>query len=153
MTNNNWQQQLQTNGFFKVSGLIPDDMIRDLQQKSAAVIANCTDEHRASVKSNGTMCNLAKLPQFVDIFCYPPILDILKQAGGTDIRWTAGYLISKPAGGSPLFWHQDWWGWDDAISYDETAVQLFVMIYLSETEAGNGCLKAIPGSHLKQHEL
>jgi len=153
MSDHNHQQQLIKNGYFKVSGLIPEGMISDLQQKSATVIDNCTDEHRASVKSNGTMCNIAKMPQFADIISFKPIIDTLKEIGGTDVRWTGGYLISKPAGGPPLFWHQDWWGWDDLISYENTPVQLFVMIYLSETTADNGCLKAIPGSHRKAHEL
>ncbi len=147
------QEQLKHDGFFKVENLIAPSIIKQLLSSSKHIINQCTDEHRESVKSNGTMCNLAKLPEFVDIITYRPILDLLERIGGKDIRWTGGYLISKPAGGPPLFWHQDWWGWDDPVSYQSEAVQLFVMIYLTETSPDKGCLRVIPGSHRKVHAL
>ena len=67
--------------------------------------------------------------------------------------FSSGYLISKPAKSPPLFWHQDWWGWDHPSSYTSTVAQFFVMIYLQKTDRENGCLRVIPGSHRKDFEL
>ena len=54
----------------------------------------------------------------------------------------AGYILSKGAGGPPLYWHQDWLFWnDEKETRSETAYQLFGMIYLCQTRVHNGCLK------------
>jgi ectoine hydroxylase-related dioxygenase (phytanoyl-CoA dioxygenase family) len=55
--------------------------------------------------------------------------------------------------GPPLFWHQDWWGWDDASAYQPGGQQWFAMIYLTDTNVENGCLRVIPGSHRSDHPL
>jgi hypothetical protein len=52
-----------------------------------------------------------------------------------------GYLISKPPGGPPLFWHQDWWGWDQDLSYTSEYPQLFFMYYLTDTTPEKGAAR------------
>ena len=146
--------QLHNQGFTKLEGFLTDDELESLRIKSQALIFRTSDKHRERFKSNGTLCNLMDNPEFVDLIAAPKVdmfLNALYQDASP--RWTGGYLISKPAGGPPLFWHQDWWGWDSNISYDEVPQQLFFMYYLTDTTPKNGCLRVIPGSHRNYHSL
>ncbi len=144
---NTWQ------GFVSVQALFSAADMDALRRKADAVLGRTSREHRARFRSNGSLCNMAVLPEFAPLLCDPSLLDALRAVGGHDIRWTSGYLISKPPGGAPLFWHQDWWGWDSPISYAKAPAQLFVMIYLTDTRVENGCLRVIPGSHRRSHPL
>lgn len=65
----------------------------------------------------------------------------------SDLKWLSGYVSTKQANTPPLWWHQDWWCWDHAISFRRPATQVAVLCYLSDTDAGNGALRVIPGSH------
>ena len=140
-------------GFVKIKGLFSRDEITSWREVAAKTLDDLDDAHRDRFRSNGSLCNLAELPAFAPLISDHRIISAIKDLGGADIRWTSGYLISKPAGGDPLFWHQDWWGWGEAVSYDPSPAQLFVMIYLTDTGIENGCLRVIPGSHRYDHEL
>ena len=49
----------------------------------------------------------------------------------------------------PLWWHQDWWCWDHPLTYRRMAPQIAVLCYLADTNAQNGALRVLRGSHLK----
>jgi hypothetical protein len=121
--------------------------------RAHATLFRETPEAREAVRSNGSLIHLADNPEFADVIAAPALLERLRLCGATDPRFTGGFLISKPAGGPPLFWHQDWWGWDDQSAYEPRAQQLFAMIYLTDTSIENGCLRVIPGSHRRDHPL
>jgi hypothetical protein len=121
--------------------------------KAHATLFRESAEAREAVKSNGSLIHLADNPEYADVIAAPALIDLLRECGATDPRFTGGFLISKPAGGPPLFWHQDWWGWDDESAYRPRAHQLFAMIYLTDTNVENGCLRVIPGSHRHDHPL
>ncbi len=140
-------------GFAKFEGLFSRDEIGAWRRVAQDALDELDPVHRERFRSNGSLCNLAELPVFAPLVGDLRITDAIACLGGGDIRWTSGYLISKPAGGDPLFWHQDWWGWGEAVSYDAFPAQLFVMIYLTDTRVENGCLRVIPGSHRHDHEL
>ncbi len=145
--------KLLEDGFVKVEALFSKSEIDQWRRVAQATLDDLDDEHRERFRSNGSLCNLAELPGFAPLIGDPRISDAIAGLGGTDVRWTSGYLISKPPGGDPLFWHQDWWGWGEDISYDAFPAQLFVMIYLTDTRVENGCLRVIPGSHRRDHQL
>ena len=52
-----------------------------------------------------------------------------------------------------IFWHYDWFAWDDPTVYLLRPQQVFLMYYLVDTTIENGCLRVIPGSHLQHNEL
>lgn len=147
------RDQLEQQGFVALPRLFSDTEMDELRLKSDAVLHRTTREHRERFRSNGSLCNIAELPEYASLLADPRLLNAIGELGGEDIRWTSGYLISKPPGGAPLFWHQDWWGWDSPISYTDAPAQLFVMIYLTDTRVENGCLRVIPGSHRHAHPL
>jgi hypothetical protein len=145
--------ELETNGFIKAPGAIDPAFIDSLLLRAHATLFRESAESREAVKSNGSLIHLADNPEYAEIIASPVLLDLLRECGATDPRFTGGFLISKPGNGPPLFWHQDWWGWDDDSAYRPRAFQLFAMIYLTDTRVENGCLRVIPGSHRRDHPL
>ncbi len=149
----NTANALLEDGFVRIAGLFSAAEIDHWRRTAESALDELDAAHRERFRSNGSLCNLAELPVFAPLIADPRIADAIADLGGEDVRWTSGYLISKPPGGDPLFWHQDWWGWGDEVSYQALPTQLFVMIYLTDTRVENGCLRVIPGSHRHDHEL
>ena len=84
---------------------------------------------------------------------YPRAMSGLAELGFENPKVWSGFVISKPPHAPPLYWHQDGVLWNHPISYTDTPQQYFLMYYLVDTSPRNGCLRAIPGSHLKRHPL
>lgn len=147
-----WQEILKT-GATVFSQFLDKATIEELKLTASSTIDKLSIDHRERFKSTGSLCNFADHPEFAELISYPKFINLLNAFGAKDPRWLSGYLISKPSGGPPLFWHQDWWGWDHEVSYQQQPISLFFMIYLTDTTPENGCLRAIPGSHIKAHEL
>ncbi len=145
--------ELEDVGFIHARGLFGADFMDSLLLRAHATLFRETAQSRDLVKSNGSLIHLADNPEYADLIASPALLQLLRDCGATDPRFTGGFLISKPGGGPPLFWHQDWWGWDDDSAYQPHAHQLFAMIYLTDTSVENGCLRVIPRSHRLDHLL
>jgi hypothetical protein len=64
-----------------------------------------------------------------------------------DLKWLSAYVSTKRPQTPALWWHQDWWCWDHPISFRRPAPQIAVLCYLSATDAENGALRVLPGSH------
>ena len=88
-----------------------------------------------------------------ELIAHPKILNAFLELGFTEPKFGHGRIISKPRHGPPLFWHEDGRFWNDPVSYTPQPIQSFLMIYLTDTTPENGCLRVIPGSHLKRHPL
>jgi len=146
-------ERLAIDGFIHARAVLDPATLDTLLLRAHATLFRESEAAREAVKSNGSLIHLADNPEYADIIASPALLTLLRACGTTDPRFTGGFLISKPAGGPPLFWHQDWWGWDDPTSYEPTAQQLFAMIYLTDTTPENGCLRVIPGTHIREHPL
>jgi hypothetical protein len=69
--------------------------------------------------------------------------------GADDLKWISGYVSIKEAHSPPLWWHQDWWCWDHAVSYRRPAPQIATLCYLTKTNSHNGALRVLPCSHVK----
>lgn len=75
------------------------------------------------------------------------IARLTEAVGGDDLRWISGYVSVKAPGTGPLWWHQDWWCWDHAVSYRRDAPQVALLCYLSTTDEQAAALRVVPGSH------
>jgi hypothetical protein len=62
-------------------------------------------------------------------------------------------ILSKPAFGPPLYWHQDFMNWNHPEAASPWPTKVFLSYYLTDTNRENGCLRAIPGSHQKRLPL
>ncbi|MEO1248251.1 MAG: phytanoyl-CoA dioxygenase family protein [Pseudomonadota bacterium] len=147
------RKALQDAGYIVARGLLDRAVIEELHARSQAILAELPGEHRARNRSQGSLVPMADHPEYGAIIGAQALRAAFERLAFPDPRFSSGYLISKPPGGPPLFWHQDWWGWDDPVSYTDEIAQVFVMIYLSDTSPENGCLRVIPGSHRRHHPL
>jgi hypothetical protein len=62
-------------------------------------------------------------------------------------------VLSKPAHGPPLYWHQDMMNWNHPESAAPWPTRIFLSYYMTDTTLTNGCLRAIPGTHRKRIPL
>ena len=93
------------------------------------------------------------MTSLAELIVHPNVLAALAQLGFAQPKFGHGRIISKPPHSLPLFWHEDGRFGDDPVSYTWQPIQCFLMYYLTDTSAQNGCLRVIPGSHRKRHAL
>ena len=144
---------LRRDGYAVARGLLPAALVRHLEAESERILPTIAGAHRERNRSQGSLVQLADHPAFAPLIGAAELRVAFAGMGFRDPRFTSGYLISKPPRSPALFWHQDWWGWDDPISYTDAIAQFFVMVYLTETTPANGCLRVVPGSHRRAHPL
>ena len=147
------REQLLRDGYCVVEQILSPEMLDRVRVASDDLIAAQPAEHFDRYKSTGSMISVYDDPFFAELVAYQPALDTLDSLGLPDSRWTSGFVISKPGHSPPLFWHQDWWAWNDPVSYTDLPLQLFLMYYLVDTSIENGCLRVIEGSHRKRHPI
>jgi hypothetical protein len=148
--------QLRTDGYASIPGFLPLDTLASLRVAADRAGQRWSEKvGDAALRSQGSMVGVPRLrdPLFGRLIADPRVLAVLDGLGLGDATFTDGYVISKPGRSPRLFWHFDWYGWDDESSYGVDPVQVFVMYYLTDTTAENGCLRVVPGSHLTRHPL
>ncbi len=145
--------RLLQDGYTVVRDVLDGNSLARLQALAAGCVADLSPEHRARYRSEGSLIPVADHPAFAEFIAHPGLLSAFARLGLEDVRFTSGYVISKPPRGPALFWHQDWWGWDHPISYTDRLAQFFVFLYLTDTHPGNGCLRVIPGTHRRRHPM
>ena len=129
------------------------ETIQQIDACCQQVIAETSVEHQEKFKSQGSLIDVSNYPAFSTILGNSRLVELFEDLGFADPRFSSGSVISKPSAGPALFWHQDWWAWDEDWSYTNTVPQFNVMIYLTETRIENGCLRVIPGSHRQRHPI
>ena len=140
-------------GYCVIPQVLDGGILDRVRTLAARGLADAAPAHRARNRSQGSLVLVADYPAFGELVAYPRTLEIFAGLGFGDPRFSSGYIISKPPGGPPLFWHQDWWGWDDPLSYTDAVAQVFLFYYLTDTTRENGCLRVVPGSHRRRHQL
>ena len=147
------RQQLDRDGFCLLENIIDAEMLDRLRAVTDEVLAQQDEAHFVENRAQGSLIRVTEHQFMARLVAYPAILDALARLGFDDPKWGSGFIISKPPPSPPLFWHQDARFWDHTISYTSKTIQCFLMIYLVDTTPENGCLRLIPGSHLKRHRL
>ena len=147
------RRQLIDDGYCVFENVLDAAMLGRVRAASDGLLDAQAAEHFEAQKSTGSMISVYDDSFFAELVTWQPALDILTALGYPKPRWSSGYVIAKPPQSPPLFWHQDWWGWDDPISYAEVPQQIFLMYYLVDTSQENGCLRLIKGSHRQRHAM
>jgi hypothetical protein len=146
--------RLRQDGFVTFPNILDAPMLERLRATTQRLIDTQPASVRQHVRYQGTNIDIwFQDPALTDIVCWPRSLDTLRQLGFSRPKYWSGYIISKPPGGPPLYWHQDWPFWSDPISASPQSAQLFLMYYLVDTRRENGCLRVIPESHRRRVEL
>ena len=150
--------QLDRDGFHIFRDVLDEALLDRLREASDASLAEQDEQHFAEQVATGSMILvngpfIKRHPVFAEFIAYPPILEALARLGFHDPKFGHGRVISKPPHSPPLFWHEDGRFWNDPVSYTPVPIQAFLMFYLTDTTPENGCLRVVPGSHLKRHAL
>ncbi len=147
------RRQLAGDGYCLLEKIIDADMLARLRTVTDELLSRQKAAHFEENRSQGSLISVFEHPFMAKLVAYPPVLAALAKLGFDNPKWTSGYIISKPPQSPPLFWRQDARFWDDPVSYTPQIIQCYLMIYLVDTTPENGCLRLIPGSHLKRHAL
>ena len=143
------REQLRRDGFCQFPNVLSPDLLERLRTVTDRLLDAVPQAQANAVRSQGSMLPVTLDPLFAELISLPAALDALRSLGFTRPTYTDGYVISKPAGGPRLFWHYDWFAWQDPRSYADAPPQVFAMYYLSDTTRENGCLRVLPGSHTR----
>ena len=145
--------QLLEQGYCVVPAAIGKAEIADIALTCDELLERPENKLFQEDKFTGSLIPLSKHERFAKLIAHEATLGALAALGFRPPRWLSGFIISKPPGGPSLGWHQDGWYWDEDLAYAKYPVQLFAMYYLTDTTRKNGCLRCIPGTHLKEHPL
>ena len=104
-------RQLREDGYCVIDGVLAAEMLARVRSLAADCVAEITPEHRAKWRSEGSLVHIGDHPEFVELIAHKPALDALAALDLEDVRFSSGYVISKPPGGPALFWHQDCTMW------------------------------------------
>ncbi len=148
-------RDLARDGYCRPQVALPRAMLDELRAATEELCATQSDEQAARFRAQGSMFQLgaARDAVFGRLIAWRPALDALASMRFEAPTYTDGYVISKPPRSPRLFWHYDWFAWEDPRAHDATPQQVFFMYYLCDTTRANGCLRAIPGSHLRHNAL
>lgn len=142
--------ELLERGFVLFAQVLAPDFVQRLRDVTDQMLG--ARDHSAT-RSQGSMMNTSQHPAFAELITFGPALRALASLGYSQPAFSDGYIISKPPASPRLFWHYDWFAWEDESSFEPEPQQLFAMYYLSDTTPENGCLRVIPGSHLRHNAL
>ena len=146
-------KQLIDDGFCIIEGVLPEELLNRFRKETARLCQSASEENQTRFQSQGSMLSAMSHPIFAELIAWRKSINTLKSMGFKHPTFTDGYIISKPPNSPKLFWHYDWFSWDDPTVYLPRPQQVFLMYYLVDTTIENGCLRVIPGSHLHHNEL
>ena len=149
------REQLIREGYCIFENVLAPEMVTKLNAMSKWTIAQEDPAHFDQYRAQGCIIPYWRYPHpaFAELIAYPRAMSALAELGFDHPKVWSGFVISKPPHAPPLFWHQDGVLWEHPISYTDQPQQYFMMYYLVDTNRHNGCLRLVPGSHLKRHAL
>lgn len=145
--------ELEENGFCIVPDVLDRSAVKELITVTDRVVDDQGAGHGTRQRTTGSMVPITSDPLYADLITRPSAWAALAELGFDDATFSDGWVISKPGGGPRLFWHYDWFTWEDEASYGATPLQVSLMYYLNDTTVENGCLRVVPGSHRTHNPL
>ena len=153
IASNHLRHRLNRDGYVVVPRFLPPERLHYLAHVAETVRGRPVADSLGRDRYTGHVTEMAELPQLAEALSWPDHFNLLREIGFHDPRWFMAFLLQKPPGSAGLYWHQDWWGWRERSSYYPAPPLLFMMFYLVDTGPRNGCLRVLPGTHLRQHPL
>ena len=164
------RDQLVRDGFAIVPGILCDPLLSELRHWSQDVFERVpvdpryryqgSDIHVYTEERWRLMDREASHQHFADpivekLLSYAPHRAACEDLGLENVRSSGDGLIllSKPAFGPPLYWHQDFMNWNHPEAAAPWPTKIFLSYYMSDTTRENGCLRVIPGTHRKRIDL
>ena len=148
------RNQLIADGYCVINDILTEEFLNELREESDRLLDSV--EHPPHWKYQGSDLHVrgSDNPVIDRLIHCQAARDALEALSLGDFTSHGGFIIlSKPQGGPPLYWHQDWMGWNDPISVAPWPQYLFLSYYMVDTTLENGCMRVIPGTHLKRIPL
>ena len=148
------REQMTRDGYCVIDDILTRDFLHQLREETERLI----EAHEAppDIRYQGQHVNVRGTDNAIikKLLDWRPTREALVQLGFGDFESSGGVIVlTKDPGEPALYWHQDWMRWNDPISCSPWPQTMFVSYYLSDTTIENGCLKVIPGTHLKRIPL
>jgi ectoine hydroxylase-related dioxygenase (phytanoyl-CoA dioxygenase family) len=146
---NNKQTTFSKDGFIFLKNFLQMDEI-SIVQNEIEIVIECGRESTC-VRPNNTLLPLRWNDKLIELFLNSEhrIVKLKEAVKAQDLKWISGYISSKEPHCGALWWHQDWWCWQHAVSFKKAPTQIALMCYLTATNENNGALRVLPGSHHK----
>ena len=148
------REQMLRDGFCVIPDILNQEFVEELRCETDRL--NATMEHHPDTKYQGTHLgiNLEENEVMRRLGDWPPAQQALEELGFGDFNHSGRLLVlTKEPYAPALYWHQDWMQWNDPLSCTPWPQIMFLSYYLEETRVENGCLRIIPGSHLRRTPL
>jgi hypothetical protein len=147
--------QFLEDGYTVIHDALACELLDELREYTTRRLEAEGGEHFDTFRYHGSMLPLDPIADepVQRLVANSGTLDRLHELGFDAPKWLSAYLISKPPHSPSLWWHQDWWAWDSAVSWEQWPAQMFVMYYLRDVGPEDGALRVIPGSHRHRHAL
>ena len=148
------REQLIRDGYCHVEGVLAGDFLETLRVESDHLLDSADHPPEWRYQGSDLHVNSGENAVMRDLLEWPATWQVMDAMGLTDFTPSGIVIIlSKPAGGPPLYWHQDWMAWNDPISLSPWPQTIFFSYYLVDTDFENGCFRVIPGTHRKRIPL
>ena len=148
------REQLIRDGYCVLDNILTEDFLEELRGESDRLLDAVEHPPKWQYQGSDLHINGKDNSIIQKLIDWQPTRDAMHTLGLTDFKSHGGFiLLSKPANGPPLYWHQDWMNWNDPISLAPWPQVLFFSYYMVDTTLENGCFRLIPGTHKKRIPL
>jgi hypothetical protein len=145
--------QLIDEGYCVLEDMLDAGTLRHTREVAMAAVLGLSEEQLEATRSPGTLIDSNDHPGLAECVGNPKALAALEAMGFGGSKFWKAVIISKPGPSPRLYWHQDCMWWDDPRAYSDYSPMIFLMYYLDDTTRENGCLRLLPGSHRRWHQL
>lgn len=141
-------------GYVLIENVLPESLLEELRAETERLIANHVEAPELRYQGQHIDEFAVDNPVIDRLLTWKPAYEALAAMGFGDFKPEGKVIIlTKEAGGPPLYWHQDWVFWNDPLSLAPWPQVVALNYYLTDTSVENGCLRVIPGSHRKRFPL
>lgn len=139
------RSELLQRGFCVIPGIVTTELLTSLRMRFRP---DSLTKDSANFSRAGAFINLdLGDPLTVELLTWQVALDLLQQAGWPNPKLHSFYVSTKQPHSEGLVWHSD-------VFYDYQGMEppeVFLLYYLDDTNPTNGCLRVVPGSHLRSN--
>ncbi len=122
------RRQLLDDGYCIFKNVLDAALLHELQRVTNGLIDGISVADVEKYRYQGTNVQVAyQDPVFARLIALPAALRALTALGFDQPKFWSAFMLSKPPHGPPLYWHQDWWAWEDRISLRPEPPQIFLM--------------------------
>ena len=164
------RDELVESGYTVVPGVLDPDFVEELRTWSDGVfeqravdprfryqgsdISVVTPRHWKTLEDQTETDKRFSDPIAERLLDHPPQLEACRRLQLENLKSSGGIiLLSKPAHGPPLYWHQDCMFWNSPRAATPWPTKIFLSYYLIDTQRENGCLRVIPDTHRNRIDL